>query len=138
MARWNWLACGRCKPLGRLRQSANRGIEQLRFEVNVQRWAKRAVVEVVSASHDEVMTVLILLAGLTATVATVVGYVAWRERRTGRSFIDPSVSREALTQVHLQAVRGRLAEADMLAINLVEHSPGTRSQGRLRASLLET
>ncbi len=92
---------------------------------------KQRAVKVVDASYGEAMTILILLAGLAAVVATVTGYVAWRERRTGRSFIDPSASRDALAQVHQQAVRGRIAEADLLPINFVEHNAGpTRPRAR--------
>ncbi len=74
--------------------------------------------------------ILILLAGLAAAVATVAGYVVWRERRTGSSFIDPSVNRDAYAQAHSQAVRGRIAQADMLTVNFVEHGPGPRSRAR--------
>lgn len=82
----------------------------------------------VSAPYGEAMTILVLLAGLAAVIVTTVGYVAWRERRSRGSFIDPSVSRGVLAEVHRQAVRGRLAEADMLVVNVVPHGPGTRSR----------
>ncbi len=86
--------------------------------------------DVLGARYGEAMTILILLAGLAAAVAAVVGYVAWRESRSRGSFLHPSISRDALAQVHRQAVRGRLAEADMPIIRVAHHSPGSHSQAR--------
>jgi hypothetical protein len=77
------------------------------------------------ARYGEVMTFLILMAGFAAAISTIVGFVAWRDRRSRGSFVDPSISRDAIVQAYRQAVPGRVAEADIPAINFVGH--GRRS-----------
>jgi hypothetical protein len=59
------------------------------------------------------MTLMVFLAGIAAAIASVAGYVTWRDRRGRGSFVDPSVSRDALVQADRQAVQGRLAYAEM-------------------------
>jgi hypothetical protein len=64
---------------------------------------------------------LIFMAGFAAAVAAIVGYVAWRDRHTGGSFVDPSVSRDALVQADRQAVQGRLATEGMLSVDFIDN-----------------
>ena len=74
------------------------------------------------------MTFLILMVGIAAAIATVVGYVARRDRRTRRLFVDPSISRGALVQADRQAVQGRLADAGMPVTDFLGHRPGSHSR----------
>ena len=74
------------------------------------------------------MTILILFAGIAAAIATVVGYVAWRDRRGRGSFVDPSVSRAALVQADRGAVQGLLAHTDMPVGGFLGHRPGSHSR----------
>jgi hypothetical protein len=74
------------------------------------------------------MTLLILMVGIAAMIATVVGYVAWRDRHRRGSFVDPSISRDALVQADQQAVRGRLADAGMPSTDFISHGPGYHSR----------
>lgn len=80
------------------------------------------------AHYGEVMTLLILMVGIAAAIAMVVGYVAWRDRRTRGSFVDPSVSRDALVQADRQAVQARLADAGMPSTDFIGHGPGAHSR----------
>jgi uncharacterized iron-regulated membrane protein len=74
------------------------------------------------------MTILIFLVGLAAMVGTLVGWVVWRDRRRRGSFVDPSISREALTQAERQAVQGRIA-ADGMPTNVFSNR-GPKSHSR--------
>jgi hypothetical protein len=65
------------------------------------------------------MTLLIFAVGFAAAIATVTGYVAWRDRGRRGSFVDPSISRDALIQADRQAVQGRLASEGMLVTRVV-------------------
>ena len=56
-----------------------------------------------------VMTILIFLAGFAAVIAMLVGWVAWRDRRRRGSFVDPTISRDALAHAERQGVQGRVA-----------------------------
>ena len=69
------------------------------------------------------------MAGFAAAIATVVGLVAWRDRRSRGSFVDPSVSRTALVQADRQAIQGQLAYTGMPATNFL----GPRSASRPQA-----
>lgn len=64
-------------------------------------------------TYREGMTLLILMAGIAAAIAMIAGSVAWRDRRSRGSFVDPSISRDALIQADRQAVQARLAFAEM-------------------------
>ena len=56
----------------------------------------------------EAMTILILIAAIIAIlIATVVGYVAVRDRRHRGTVIDPIIRRDALVSVDRQAAEGR-------------------------------
>jgi hypothetical protein len=72
------------------------------------------------------MTFLIFMAGFAAAIAAIVGYVAWRDRRGRRSFVDPSISRDALARADRQAVQGRLASEGMLVTDFIDS--GSRSR----------
>jgi hypothetical protein len=74
------------------------------------------------------MTSLILLTGLAAAIATVVGYVVWRDRRGRGSFVDPSISRVALAQADQQAVQGLVAHRFMPVGGSVGHRAGSQSR----------
>jgi hypothetical protein len=74
------------------------------------------------------MTFLIVLGGTAVIISAVVGYVAWRDRRSRRSYIDPLVSRDALVQVNRQAVQGRLAEAGTFGTDILRYGPESRSR----------
>ena len=78
--------------------------------------------------YCEVMTFLILIGGFAVAIATVVGCVAWRDRRSRGSFVDPSISRGAIVQADRQAVQGRLADAGMPVTDFVSHRPGSHSR----------
>jgi uncharacterized iron-regulated membrane protein len=80
---------------------------------------------VAATRYFGVMTLLILILGMAAAMATVVACVAWRDRRTRGSFVDPSISRGALVQADRQAVQGRLAEAGMPVTEFISHRPGS-------------
>jgi hypothetical protein len=54
------------------------------------------------------MTISMLLVGVAAAIATLFGYIAWRDRRGRRSFVDSSIRRGALVQADEHAVQGRL------------------------------
>jgi hypothetical protein len=88
---------------------------------------------VAGITYREVMTtLLIFFAGIVAAIATVVGCVAWRDRRGRGSFVDPSISRAALVQADRQAVQGLLAAAelpvtDFLGRRSVSHSRANRT-----------
>jgi hypothetical protein len=84
------------------------------------------------ARYGEVMTILILLGGIVAAIATIVGYVVRRDRHGRGSFVDPSVSRDALVETNRQAVQGRLAEAGMLVTDFLGHRPGSHSRADRR------
>jgi hypothetical protein len=70
------------------------------------------------------MTILISLVVFAAVVATIVGYVALRDRRSRRQFVDPSISRDALVQADRQAVQGLLGMTGMPVTDFVRD--GTR------------
>jgi hypothetical protein len=72
------------------------------------------------------MTVLIVLVVFATLIAMVVGYVAWRDRHSRRSFVDPSVSRDALIEADRQNVQGRLADVGMPVFDFLQ----TRSSSR--------
>lgn len=76
--------------------------------------------------YCEFVTVLLFMVGFAAMIATVVGYVAWRDRRHRGSFVDPSISRDALVQSDRQAVQGLLAGAGMLEANFLDTADRTR------------
>jgi hypothetical protein len=87
---------------------------------------KRGCYVFVRTRYGEVMTVLIVLVVFGAAIALVVGYVAWRDRRSRGSFVHPSVSRDALIQADRQAVQGRLADVGMPVADFLQ----TRSSSR--------
>jgi hypothetical protein len=87
---------------------------------------------VAGARYGEVMTILILLGGIVAAIATIVGYVVRRDRRGRASFVDPSVSRDALVETNRQAVQGRLAEAGMVVTDFLGSRPGSHSRADRR------
>ena len=75
--------------------------------------------------YGEAMTILVLLAGLAATIAAVAGYVTWRGRRGVRgSYLHPAVSRQALNEADRQGVQGRVAAIDGIPISLPHNGPG--------------
>jgi hypothetical protein len=55
------------------------------------------------------MAFLILIIPVAAVIAVIVGYVAIRDRRTRKSFVDPSISRDAVAQADRQALEARNA-----------------------------
>jgi uncharacterized iron-regulated membrane protein len=59
---------------------------------------------VANARYCEIMTILIILVAIAAAIATLAGFVAWRDRRGRRSFVDPSVRRDAVAQAHREAI----------------------------------
>jgi len=73
------------------------------------------------------MTILILMAGIAAAIAAIVGYVALRDRRGGGSFVHPSISRDALVQADRQGVQGRLASIEMPVADFVSRRPHSRA-----------
>jgi hypothetical protein len=95
--------------------------------------SKARTLSVAGITYREVMTtLLIFFAGIVAAIATVVGCVAWRDRRGRGSFVDPSISRAALVQADRQAVQGLLAAAelpvtDFLGRRSVSHSRTNRT-----------
>jgi hypothetical protein len=58
------------------------------------------------------MTIMILLAGFVAVAGALGGYVTWRDRRRGGSFVDPSIGRDAMLRSDRRAVEGMLAGGD--------------------------
>lgn len=81
---------------------------------------------VAGTRYGEVMTVLIALVVFAAAIVAVVGYVAWRDRRSRGSFVDPSVSRDALVRADRQAVQGRLADAGMPVTGFLQTGSSSR------------
>jgi hypothetical protein len=70
------------------------------------------------------MHLVYFLIGLGAAMALVVGYVVWRDRRHRGSFVDPSISRDALIEADRQAVQGRLAAESYIVSDFVRpHRP---------------
>ena len=82
------------------------------------------------ARYREGMTVLIVLAVFAVPIAAVVGFVAWRDRRTARVFVDPSVSRDALVQADRQGVQGRMADTGMLVTTYLDANSYRRNDPR--------
>jgi crotonobetainyl-CoA:carnitine CoA-transferase CaiB-like acyl-CoA transferase len=85
-------------------------------------------VRVVGVTYRQAMTLLILFAGIVTALVTVVGYVARRDRRGRGSFVDPSVSRAALTQAERQGVLGYVAAQHMPISDSLGRPMGSHSQ----------
>lgn len=81
-----------------------------------------------SARYREGMTVLIPIGVFAALITTVVLYVVWRDRRSRRSFVDPSVSRAALVQADRQKVQGLLASTGMPVTTFLGQASQVRFQ----------
>jgi hypothetical protein len=64
---------------------------------------------VASGRYGEVMTIMILAAGFAAAIGALAGYVTWRDRHRGGSFVDPSHGRDAQLRVDQQTAHGALA-----------------------------
>jgi hypothetical protein len=75
-----------------------------------------------------VMTFLIFLAGLAVVIGMLVGWVVWRDRRRRGSFVDPTISREALAHAERQAVQGRLAADGVLTKIFSDRRPESHSR----------
>ena len=76
--------------------------------------------------YREAMTILMLLVGAAATIATLFGYVAWRDRHGRRSIVESSIRRSALVQADEHAVQDRLLSdypSARRAGSQVDHSP---------------
>jgi hypothetical protein len=63
----------------------------------------------VHTCYCQLMAFLVIIIPFAAVVGVIVGYVALRDRRTRRSFVDPSISRDALIRADRQAVDARNA-----------------------------
>jgi Flp pilus assembly protein CpaB len=84
---------------------------------------------VAGITYREVMTLLILFAAIAAAIATVVGYVNWRDQRAWGSFVDPSISRTALVQADRQGVQGLIVAAtDLPAPDTLGHRSGSHAR----------
>jgi hypothetical protein len=67
-----------------------------------------AACSVAGPGYLEAMTILILIAAVIAIlIATVVGYVAVRDRRHRGTVVDHTISRDAFVSVDRQAAEGR-------------------------------
>lgn len=81
--------------------------------MSIDRWTAGAPFGALRARaskiYDVAMRLVFLLLGIGSAMALIVGYVAWRDRRQRGSFVDPTISRDALIEADRQAVQGRLA-----------------------------
>jgi hypothetical protein len=48
---------------------------------------------------------MMIIGGIAATIAALVGYVKWHDRRNGVSLVDPSESSKAVVQADRQAAQ---------------------------------
>jgi hypothetical protein len=55
------------------------------------------------------MTIMILAAGFAAGIGALAGYVTWRDRHRGGSFVDTSHGRDAQLRVDQRTAHGALA-----------------------------
>src|SRR4051812_4528490 len=86
---------------------------------------------VAGITYREVMTLLILFAGVAAAIATVAGCIAWRDRRGRGSFVDPSINM-ALVQADRRDIQSLreftdLPVADFVVRRSVSHSRANRT-----------
>jgi hypothetical protein len=76
--------------------------------------------------YREVMTILMFLVGAAAAIATLFGYVAWRDRHGRRSLVESSIRRGAAVQADQHAVQDRLLSnypSSRRAGSHVDHGP---------------
>jgi hypothetical protein len=82
------------------------GYRQDPRRVDIRQWSNRPCrYGVAHARYVEVMTIMILLAGIASAIGALSGYVTWRDRRRGGSPTDPSTGHDVRLRAQRRTVR---------------------------------